>query len=130
MNTNDTKDLICINCPMGCRLTITKNENEKSGYKVTGNSCKKGVDYAIKELTNPTRVITSTVRINHTHLKRLPVKTNKAIPKKLNFACMDIINSLLLDSPINMGDILVENILNTGADLVATRSMAKTENSQ
>ena len=130
MNTNDARNLICINCPMGCHLTITKNENEKSGYKVTGNSCKKGIDYAIKDLTNPTRVITSTVKIDHAYLKRLPVKTNKAIPQNLNFACMDIINSIHLEAPINMGDILVENILNTGANLVATRSMAKTENSQ
>ena len=52
-------ELICIVCPKGCHLKV----DEENGYRVTGNSCKRGEEYGKKELTNPTRVITSTVRV-------------------------------------------------------------------
>lgn len=115
--------MICIVCPIGCRLTVTKDDSKDSGYSVSGNKCKRGIDYGIKELTNPTRVITSTVKIKNAHLKRLPVKTNGAIPKDLNFECMKVINSIEVEAPIKMGDIIVKNILGTGIDLVASRTM-------
>lgn len=117
------KEMICIVCPIGCHLTVTKDEDEALGYSVKGNKCKRGIEYGIKELTNPTRVITSTVKIKNAHLKRLPVKTNGAIPKALNFECMRLINSIEIVAPIKMGDVIIENILDTGVDLVASRSM-------
>ncbi len=116
-------EMICIVCPIGCRLTVIKDDSTELGYLVRGNKCKRGINYGIKELTNPTRVITSTVKIKNAHLKRLPVKTKGAIPKDLNFECMKIINSIEVEAPIKMGDIIVKNILGTGIDLVASRSM-------
>jgi len=117
------KEMVCIVCPIGCHLTVTKDDSNPSGYSVTGNTCIRGIDYGIKELTNPTRVVTSTIKIRNAHLKRLPVKTNGAIPKDLNFECMKIINSIEVEAPVKMGDIIVKNILDTGIDLVASRSM-------
>ncbi|WP_432409243.1 DUF1667 domain-containing protein [Wukongibacter sp. M2B1] len=119
----DKKKMICIVCPIGCHLTVAKDDGGPLGYSVTGNKCKRGIDYGIKELTNPTRVITSTVKIKNAHLKRIPVKTNGAIPKDLNFECMKMINSIEVEAPIKMGDVIVKNILGTGVDLVASRSM-------
>ena len=72
------KELICIVCPKGCHLKV----DEENGYAVTGNSCPRGAEYGKKELVNPTRVITSTVRVEGGTLRRVSVKTSSDIPKK------------------------------------------------
>lgn len=116
-------ELICIVCPIGCHLEVSIMENGE--YNVTGNTCIRGVHYAKKELTNPTRVVTSTVSISNGTLGRLPVKTNGDIPKKVIFDAMTIINDVRIQAPIKCGDIIVKDILNTGIDIVASRSMPK-----
>ena len=113
------KDLVCIVCPRGCHLKVDTSND----YEVIGNLCPRGETYGVKELTNPTRVITSTVKIEGGIHKRVPVKTNGDIPKDLNYDCMKIINGITLKSPIKMGDVVVENILETGIDLVVARDM-------
>lgn len=113
------KQLTCIVCPMGCELQV-----DTALQTVTGNTCKRGAVYGIEEVTHPTRVITSTIKLkNSPELTRLPVKTKSAIPKELNFKCMEIINTLEVEAPIKVGQVIVENLLNTGVDLVATRSI-------
>lgn len=116
-------ETICIVCPIGCHLQIIKDENSPKGYIVKGNQCKRGEQYGILEMTNPTRVITSTIKINNAHLNRLPIKTNGAIPKDMNFKCMEHINSLEVNAPVRIGQVIVKNILGTGIDLIASRSM-------
>ncbi len=118
----EKKELVCIVCPMGCRLTVTK---ENDNYVVTGNQCPRGKDYGIKELTNPTRVLTTTVKIKNGLLNRIPVKTKEPIPKDKIFECMDVINRIEIEAPVKVGDIVVENVLETGVDVVASRSMSK-----
>lgn len=113
------KDMICIVCPMGCRIKV----DEENGYKVTGNMCPKGVIYGKKELTFPTRTITSTVKIKNGIHKRLPIKTSTEIPKDMIFKIMKEINKIEVESPVKVGDILLENVLNTGANIIATRNM-------
>jgi CxxC motif-containing protein len=119
----ETKELICISCPIGCRLTLVKDETSFQGYKVLGNTCKRGVEYAIKEMTAPTRMVTSTVKIKGATLSRLPVRTTVAIPKERIMECMQIINSLCLDSPVDIGQVLVEDLFGTGAQIIASRSL-------
>lgn len=114
------RELICICCPMGCHLTV--NVEDK---KVSGNTCKRGEVYALNEVINPVRVITSTVKIEGSRLPVLPVKTDGAISKGLNFEAMKVINSITVKAPINTGDIIIKNILNTGVNLIATRSIEK-----
>lgn len=121
----EKRELVCIVCPRGCRLTLVKDENAERGYIVTGNACPRGTDYGIKELTNPTRVVTSTVKIKNYFLNRLPVKTNGAIPKEKIFECMKIINSVELEAPIKVGQVIIENILGTGVDLVTCKSAVR-----
>jgi len=121
----ENSELVCIVCPKGCRLTLIKDETCKGGYKVTGNGCNRGIDYGIKELTSPTRVLTSTVKIKGAIMKRLPVRTKGDIPKSSVFECMELLNHIEVYAPIKVGDIIVKNILDTGVDLIATKSMNK-----
>ena len=121
----ENKKLVCIVCPKGCRLTLIQDGNCKSGYKVTGNGCNRGIDYGIKELTNPTRVLTSTVKIEGAIMKRLPVRTKGDIPKSLVFESMELLNHIEVYAPIKMGDIIIKDILGTGVDLIASKSMDK-----
>lgn len=113
------KDLVCIVCPMGCRLKV----DEKNDYKVTGNLCPKGAFYGKKELTSPTRTITSTVKIKNALYSRLPVKTSTEIPKNIIFEIMNEINKIEVSSPVKVGDVLLKNVLNTGANIIATKNM-------
>lgn len=119
----ETHQLICISCPIGCRLTLEKDSSNPQGYRVTGNTCKRGIDYAVKEVTAPTRMVTSTVRITGAPLPRLPVRTDQAIPKDQIMACMAVINGLTVKSPVRMGQVLVADLLGTGASIIATRSL-------
>jgi len=116
-------ELVCIVCPMGCRLSLEEDASDPKGYKVSGNTCKRGIEYGIKELTAPTRVLTSTVRIEGARLHRLPVRTNGAIPKERLDECMEMLNQLMLKSPVAMGDVLIENLFGTGVNLIASRTL-------
>lgn len=115
------EERICIACPLGCHLTIDVDNN----YEVTGNNCKKGIEYGKKELQNPTRTVTSTVRIKNGIYPRIPVKTNGEVPKDAIFDVMNLLDDITLEAPVTMGDIILSNIANTGIDLVVTRSMEK-----
>lgn len=114
-----THEMICIVCPMGCRLKVTEGKE----LVVEGNKCKRGKEYALKELTFPTRVLPTTVSIRNGMLPRLPVKTNAPIPKDRIFDAMKIINDIEVIAPVKVGDIIIKDILDTGVDVVATRDM-------
>ncbi|MDF2612408.1 MAG: hypothetical protein K0S71_194 [Clostridia bacterium] len=116
--TAELKKLTCIVCPMGCELQV--DEKKKI---VTGHTCKRGEIYGIEEVTHPTRVITTTVKLAKSIYPMLPVKTNGAIPKDLNFKCMAILNQVEWRAPVKLGDIIVKDLLGTGIDVVATRTM-------
>jgi len=120
MVNNMIKELICISCPMGCHLKVNTETKE-----VTGNTCKRGEIYGINEVTNPVRVITTTVKVKDGELPVIPVKTKTPIPKELNFKAMEVLNSIEIEAPISMGDIIVKDILGTGVDVVATRNLKK-----
>jgi len=114
-------NIICIVCPRGCHLHVTQDAQAK--LVVTGNLCNRGVSYGKKEVTHPTRVITSTVRIQHPYFRRLPVVTKGGVPKAMMMAVMDQINQVEVTAPVTSGDIIIENVLNTGIHVVATRTM-------
>lgn len=110
-------DLICIVCPRGCHLKVDEKLN------VTGNHCKRGEVYGKAEVTKPTRVVTSTVKINSFDIPRLPVKTDKPIPKNKIFEVMKEINKVEVNPPIKTKDVIIENVLALGVNIVATRSI-------
>ena len=113
------KELICIVCPKGCHLKV----DEEHGWAVSGNSCEKGAEYGKIELTNPTRVITSTVEVAGGAHPRCPVKTDRPIPKGLIFEAMKTLDGLVLEAPVALGQVVVKTVCGTGADFVATRSL-------
>ncbi|MCR8744623.1 DUF1667 domain-containing protein [Romboutsia lituseburensis] len=113
-------NITCIVCPMGCPLVVTKTDD---GYKVEGNTCKRGEKYGVEELTNPKRVITSTVKLEKSYLNLLPVKTQDSIPKDMMFEIMEVLDTIKVSAPINVGDVIVENILNTGINIVSAKTV-------
>lgn len=118
------KEMICIVCPIGCHLEVIEDETKESGYRVEGADCKRGKLYGVKELTDPTRLLTSTVKVVGGELTRLPVRTKTEIPKDKLLECMEAINKIEVKAPIHMGDVLLENILDTGVDIIATRDLS------
>jgi CxxC motif-containing protein len=113
------KELVCIVCPNGCRLVFEDSET------ITGYQCERGKAYAIAEMTNPTRVLTTTVRVRGGVRSRCSVKTEAPIPKGLLMGAMEFLNSVELPAPVECGQIVVRNLLDTGVNLIATRTEAK-----
>jgi CxxC motif-containing protein len=113
------KTLTCIACPIGCHLEIDIDNN----YKVTGNQCKKGEQFGKKELQNPTRTVTSTVRIVGAIYPRIPVKTSEEIPKEKIFEVMNCLNEVCLKSPVKINQVVIKNVADTGTDIITTRSL-------
>ncbi len=112
------RELTCVACPLGCSITVDYDENGVNS--VTGNTCKRGDAYARTEIVNPTRSLTSTVRVNGGIHPVVPVKSNRPVPKNLMFECMKVINSATVEAPVCIGQVIIPDILGTGADIVAT----------
>lgn len=115
-----TRELTCIGCPLGCAVAVEIEENGQIA-NVTGNTCKRGDDYARKEVSNPTRIVTSTVRVEGGTSDMVSVKTKTDIPKNKIFACMEGLKGVCVKAPVHIGDVIVENIAGTGVDVVATK---------
>lgn len=116
----EKKELICIGCPMGCPLSVELNQGAVAS--VTGNTCPKGDAYARKEVTNPTRIVTSTVKVEGSARGFISVKTQEDIPKDKIFACMEEINKIRAKAPVAIGDVLLKNVAGTGVSVVATKA--------
>ena len=111
------KEFTCIICPRGCHLVVDDNMN------VSGNTCPRGKEYAISELTNPVRTITSSVRVNNREDLLVSVKTSVPIPKGKIFEVMEEINKLSVAAPTRIGDVVKSNILGLGVDIIITKNI-------
>ncbi len=111
------KEFTCIICPRGCRLKVDDQMN------VTGNTCPRGKDYAISELTNPVRTITSSVRVNNRDDLLVSVKTSGPIPKGKIFDVMEEINKVSVSAPTRIGDVALKNVLGLGVDILITKNI-------
>ena len=110
--------LICIVCPKGCHLTV-----DETTFEVVGNNCPRGAAYGKAELTSPTRVITSTVKVEKGDICRCPVRTKGAIPKGKMFDVVSALRKVTLVSPVKIGDVVIPNVCDTGIDVIATRNV-------
>ena len=118
----ERKDLTCIGCPMGCQITVELDKGEI--LSVTGNTCAIGDKYARNEVMHPERTVTSTVVIDGGGDKpRLPVKTAGNIPKDKIFECIKAIDAARVKAPVRIGDVVIENVVGTGVNVVATRNI-------
>ena len=111
------KELTCIVCPRGCRLKVDDEMN------VTGNACPRGKIYAINELTNPTRTITSSIRVSNRPYTLVSVKTSNPIPKGKMFEVMKEIDKLVVEAPTRVGQIVKKNILGLDSDVIITKNI-------
>ena len=116
-----TVNLICIGCPLGCPLTVEMED--AAVVSVSGNTCLRGDAYARKELTNPTRIVTSTVRVTGGKLAMVSVKTEKDIPKDAIFDCMKVLRDVEVSAPVTIGQVIVSDVAGTGVNIVATKNV-------
>ena len=114
--------LTCIGCPLGCSLTAVPTAD---GFDISGYTCKRGLEYAKKELTRPERTVTSTVRVSGGKANVVSVRTATDVPKDAIFQVMEAINAMVVPAPVKIGDVLCENIAGTGVALTATKGVAK-----
>ena len=126
MSTNVTEALQfnCTTCPSECLLTVEVERNADGAVaevrSVAGNSCPRGDKFAHQELTCPMRVLTTTVAVSGGDEALLPVRTTEAIPLALHAQAMDLIRGLVVKAPIRMDDIVLEDLLGTNIDLIAS----------
>lgn len=114
------QSITCISCPVGCRMTVTVENGQV--INVTGNSCKRGYDYALQESIAPRRMVTAVVAVGDRKMP-LSLKTREPIPKEQIFPCMRVIGRLALRAPIRMGDVVCADICGTGVDVIATKTV-------
>lgn len=116
----EKRELICIGCPIGCPLTVEMDGSEV--VSVAGNTCPRGDAYAHKELTNPTRIVTSTVMVEGGSVDMISVKTKEDIPKGKIFECVKALKDIKVKAPVHIGDVIVPDVAGTGVDVIATRN--------
>ena len=117
----EERNLTCIGCPLGCSITVRMEGG--SVISVEGNTCKRGDDYARKEVTNPTRIVTTTVRVSSGSEAMVSVKTKSDIPKDKIFDCVRALKDVKVEAPVHIGDVICKDIAGTGVDIVATKNV-------
>lgn len=128
-NTSQTKggkieklSLTCIICPMGCSMEVeveTNSSGQKKVLSVKDNGCKRGEQYAAKELQNPTRTLTTTIKVEGGELPLVPVKTAGEVPKASLLQCMEVVRRASCKAPVKRGDVLIYDLLGTGVNVIA-----------
>lgn len=119
----EKRELICIGCPLGCMLTVELDGKEV--VNVSGNTCIRGDKYARKEVTNPTRIVTSTILVKGGDKPSVSVKTKEDIPKEKIFDCMKALKGVYVQAPVKIGDVLVKDVADTGVDIIATKNVER-----
>jgi CxxC motif-containing protein len=117
----ETTKLICITCPVGCALDVT--HDGETILNVDGNTCNRGIDYAKQELTDPRRMVTTTVRVKGGLHPLLPVYTSAPIPKPRVFDLLREIRQVEVEAPVKMGQVILSNVVETDVNVLASRDM-------
>lgn len=116
-----TSKIICTVCPNGCEINVIELNTEI--YNIKGYKCERGREYAEQEITNPARIITTTIKIKNGRIKRLPVRSKTAVPKNKIFQVMEKIRSIEIEAPVEEGDIIIENVLDEEISIIASKSI-------
>lgn len=119
----EQRELTCIGCPLGCALTVTLENG--AVQSVQGNTCPRGDAYARKEVTAPTRIVTSTVKVTGGTLPAVSVKTAGDIPKGKIFDCVRALKDVAVAAPVSIGQVIVPDVAGTGVAIVATKNIDK-----
>jgi CxxC motif-containing protein len=118
------RKFICIVCPNSCRLTVTETAGN---IAVSGHECPRGEKHGIHEYREPTRMLTTTVAVSGGTLPRLPVISREEVPKAALDRCLQTLYKIKVKAPLRCGDVIVQNICDTGVDVIASRSMNRKE---
>ncbi|NUU99647.1 molybdopterin oxidoreductase [Marinitoga sp. 1154] len=118
------KELTCVRCPLSCKVKIEYTKELKV-LEVSGNKCPRGREYAIQEISDPHRILVTSVKVKNGKYLLASVKTSEAIPLRLFNEAMKIIEKLEVEAPVKKGDIIINNFLNTKANLIITRSVER-----
>lgn len=113
--------ITCINCPVGCRMSVSLSDSGEF-LSVSGNTCKRGAAYARQECTLPERMITAVIPVKESETP-LSVKTSRPVPKSMVFQVMEELSRMDVHLPVSIGQVILPDVLRTGADIVATRSL-------
>ncbi|PKK38949.1 hypothetical protein ABB02_01762 [Clostridiaceae bacterium JG1575] len=114
------KEMTCILCPMGCRLTVSGPAEDPESWKVSGNGCPRGVGHALREMTHPMRTLTTCLRVRGGEKQMVSVKTSVPIPKERLLDVMALLKGTIVPAPISLGQVLVPHVGGLEADLIAT----------
>lgn len=114
------KELVCINCPIGCLVSVKGDTNDVDSLEISGNKCCRGKKYAKSEILNPTRMVTSSIKVIGGDKELVSVKTENPIPKDLIFKVMEEIREASVEAPVTIGDVLIKDVSGTGISVVAT----------
>ena len=112
--------VVCISCPLGCLVEVDRD-------KVSGHKCRKGKKYATLEATNPIRIFTGSVRIKDGELPVLSVRSTSGVPKSQIKPIAVMMRKIVLNAPVRMGQVVAADVLGTGVDIVATRTVTSSE---
>ena len=123
MTVMEKSEFVCIGCPLGCNVTVELDGTEIKN--ITGNTCPRGADYVTKELTDPRRIVTSLVRVTDGELPVVSVKTASDIPKDKIRDCIRALKDVELPAPVQVGDVVLENVCGTGINVVATKTIER-----
>ena len=122
MKNSIKKEFTCICCPLGCQITVTE---ENGQLIITGNNCPKGEKYVKDEMTNPTRMVTSMVQVDGGAIPVVSVKTKEAIPKEKIQDCIEALKGITVNAPVKIGDVILEDVADTGISVIATKNVDK-----
>jgi len=117
------KEIICIVCPIGCKILVKIKENKIE--KIDGYKCKRGIEYAKSEALDPKRMLTTSILVKNGIWPLVSVKSSKPIPKNKVFKVLDEIKKLEVTAPIKIGQILIKNVADTGINIVTTKEIKK-----
>lgn len=123
MTVMEKREFVCIGCPLGCNVTVELDGTEIKN--ITGNTCPRGADYVTKELTDPRRIVTSLVRVTDGELPVVSVKTASDIPKDKIRDCIRALKDVELPAPVQVGDVVLENVCGTGINVVAAKTIER-----
>ena len=117
----EEKEITCIVCPLGCKILLKKTRCQVE--VLSGNKCKQGIDYAINEALDPRRMLTTSVLVENGEWALVSVKSSDPVQKDKVFAVLREIRKIKVKAPVKAGDIIIKNVIGTGIDILATKSI-------
>ena len=120
---SEVREITCVMCPLGCRIKAVIEGDDI--LTIEGNACPNGEEYVRQEIISPSRILMSVIKCRNCDMPTVSVKTDKAIPKELIWEIMRELRDVEVGPPVNVDDVIIENVLGTGVNIVATRSAVK-----